>query len=354
MYPDEQNPSKGIFVQRFCEMLDRLGIKYEISSKANTTGKTSKIFAYIQFYLGTFVKLVSGNYDIAYVHYASHSSAPVLVARYFKNFKIYTNVHGSDVIPQNKVQNYMQILTRKVLARSSKIIVPSEYFKTVVVKKYQMGSIPIIVFPSSGINRELFVVQQPSKIMKTLLNLGLSTTRTTFCFASRLIEGKGWDTYLKAIDLLRRRGLVANYILVGSGPSQQKVEELITQLHLSKLIVRMPLLSQSELVDIYNCSDVFVFPTRLNESLGLVAVEAMSCGTPVISSDIAAPAQIIEDNFNGFKFRPTDSQDLSNKMASFIEDSSLSQKLVYGCLQTAARFDRLQVATIMKGIFQDE
>jgi len=57
------------------------------------------------------------------------------------------------------------------------------------------------------------------------------------------------------------------------------------------------------LADMYNCFDIFVFPTeREGESLGLVAIEAMTCGTPVIASDFAAPKYYIRNGINGYKF----------------------------------------------------
>ena len=77
-------------------------------------------------------------YDIIYIHYASHSAAPVLIANKLRKLNIYTNVHGSDVVPENASQEKMQKYTKEILKLSSKIIVPSEYFKKLVSEKYHI------------------------------------------------------------------------------------------------------------------------------------------------------------------------------------------------------------------------
>ena len=71
--------------------------------------------------------------------------------------------------------------------------------------------------------------------------------------------------------------------------------------------------SQQDLRIIYNAIDYLIFPTmREGESLGLIAIEALACGCPVISSDYAAPHYYIHDNFNGFKFQKGNFMQLSS------------------------------------------
>lgn len=85
--------------------------------------------SYIKFYLEIVIKLLCYKYEIVYIHYPSHSCLPILLVSKIKKIKIYTNVHGSDVVPQTTTQNKMLKYTKKIIKKSARIIVPSLYFK---------------------------------------------------------------------------------------------------------------------------------------------------------------------------------------------------------------------------------
>ncbi len=108
------------------------------------------------FYGSTFLKLMVFSYDLVYIQYASHSSPPVLWARRFRPIRIYTNVHGSDVLPSTGNQKRFRKYTDKILGISEKIIVPSLYFRQVVRKKYGVPADKIIVYPSGGVDQTVF------------------------------------------------------------------------------------------------------------------------------------------------------------------------------------------------------
>lgn len=86
------------------------------------------------------------------------------------------------------------------------------------------------------------------------------------------------------------------------------LHSLSDELNVSDFIDWIDLLPQIELRRIYNDIDYFIFPSELNESLGLVALEAMACGTPVIGSDYAAQSFYINDGVNGYKFKVGDAE----------------------------------------------
>lgn len=302
MYPDKRYPTYGIFVKRFCDELSRLNIKYDYSVMKKASGKVRKILNYIEFYLKTISLLIFNHYDIVYVHYASHSSLPVLIVSHLKKLHIYVNVHGSDVIPQNEKQEKMQQFTKKIIDKSQKIIVPSSYFKKVVMEKYAVVEDKISIFPSAGIDPNIFhpIKQENSVTLKQ--ELGLNNDIPIFGFASRISRGKGWDIFVQAIGILKEKGINAQFVLVGSGPQVNQLDFLIKSKGLDNSIIRLDLLPQTKLADFYNVIDFFVFPTQLHESLGLVGLESMACGTPIIASKIGAVTGYLVDESNGFSF----------------------------------------------------
>lgn len=341
MYPSEQFPSYGIFVKNFCKQLDELDISYSTSVMKKSKNKIGKIFRYILFHLVTFLKCLFVDYDVVYIHYASHSSVSVILATLFRNIRIYTNVHGSDIVPENKKQERMQIYTNKILSISEKIIVPSEYFKEYVQLKYSINSNKLFVSPSGGVDSEIFYKEDSVTNSTDVFRIG---------FVGRISYKKGWDTFIDACSLIDNK----NYeiIIVGSGPEEELMKKKISEKGMENRIHHYDLLPQDKLRGIYNKIDVFVFPTeREGESLGLVAIEAMACGRPVIASSYAAPAKYVVDGFNGFKFEMGNSVDLADKIESFRMLSSEKRKeLESGALLTAKQYDKEKVKEGIKKI----
>lgn len=322
MYPDKNNPSYGVFVKRFCNQIEKIGIDYDKSVMYKENSKLKKLIRYIMFYIITILKIMFKRYDLVYIHYASHSGLPVLLMRKIKHFKIYTNVHGSDVVPENSKQEKFQKFTKKLMCISDKIIVPSEYFKDYIIKKYLIEEQDIYIYPSAGINPQVFYKYDKIKKNEIKMNLKISNNNEIIIgFVGRIAYGKGWDTFIKALNDLNIKlpDLRFKAIIVGEGSEEKKLNYLITNTNLDDRVVRLGLLSQEKLADIYNCLSIFIFPTeREGESLGLVALEAMACGVPAIASDFAAPKYYIKDELNGYKFTVKEFKDLSAKIEKYI------------------------------------
>lgn len=341
MYPNEKFPSYGIFVKNFCQQLEELEIQYSLSVMQKSVNKLSKIFNYFIFYCKTFLTCIFVNFDIIYIHYASHSSLPVIAASKFRKLNIYTNVHGSDVVPENANHEKMQKYTKKILAKSSKIITPSKYFKEYVQTKYKVPPTKVFISHSGGVDKNIFYQENKETPYTSKLRIG---------FVSRISYKKGWDILLDACALLEN----GNYelVIVGNGPEIGAMQKKIKEKHLSEYITYYDLLPQDELRKIYNEIDVLVFPTeREGESLGLIAIEALACGTPVIASDYAAPSYYIVDGYNGFKFKKGDATQLAEKLDMF---SSLPiekrNQLITGAVNSSKKYEKEQVKKEIKYI----
>lgn len=351
MYPSNKYPSYGIFVKRFCEELKRININFELSCMKKSRFKILKILNYFNFYLITFFKIILKKYDIIYIHYASHSCIPALFASKFKKLRIYTNVHGSDVVPENKKQLKFQKYTQKVLSISEKIIVPSIYFKRYVSNKYGIEEDKINIYPSSGIDIEKFYPYPASKIKELKRKYNIEEDKTIFLYAGRITEGKGWDILLNSINLIDSKNCV--FIIAGDGNQLVEFSALCSKLKLNDRIIKLPLLSEKELINYYNLSDAFIFPTRREgESLGLVALESMACGTPVISSDFAAPSYYVKNGVNGYKFEVNNSHMLASIMKKFIESEYSKKQISKKCRDSIKCYSSSLIREELKKIFE--
>lgn len=341
MYPDKKHPSYGIFVKRFVDELDKIGTLHRESIMYQHDGKVGKIYGYLKFYIGTFFKILLGKYDCVYVHQASHSSPPVLAAIKIRKVKIYINVHGCDAAPENTSQKKMQKYTRAIIKQSDKIIVPSDYYKNYVQQKFAIDGRKIYIYPSAGIDKSVFYEKTMKEKKAARLKFKFDLDAFVFGMAGRITEGKGWDTFVEAVDILMKENIRAVFVIVGSGREDDQLNKLISERQMTDGIIRIDLLPQNGLCDFYNAIDYFVFPTRReSESLGLVALEAMACGTPVIASDFAAPKYYVKDGVNGFKFSVNDSEQLAEVMKGCctVVDKQAYQKLCDGAVETARKY----------------
>ena len=95
--------------------------------------------------------------------------------------------------------------------------------------------------------------------------------------------------------------------------------------------------NHDNLTKLYNESDVFIFPT-LGEGYGLVVLEAMSCGLPVICSSNAGGNDAIIDGYNGFVFDAGDNEDMKKKIEWFIENNNEINKMGLNARRTAEKY----------------
>lgn len=352
MFPDHENPSYGVFVKNFCDQLDDIGIQYNRVTMAKKNGKLKKLLGYFTLYFNSFIQCLFHEYDIIYIHYASHSSYGVLLASKFKKLNVFTNLHGSDVIPENKKQENMQIYTQRILSKSRCIVVPSEYFKNVVVNKYNVSSNIVYIYPSGGINNDVFHKSDDLTISKTKQEYHIDSDLLTFGMAGRISDKKGWDTFVDAIRIVLDRGYNGNFVIVGDGPEANSLETKLKELNLeNKVCFKKSLISQDDLAKYYSILDWFVFPTkREGESLGLVAVEAMACGTPVIASDFAAPKYYIDNGVNGFKFEVNNPHALAECMIRVVDGQLNKEDFKEGLEKTVAPFKRENIKDCLKEI----
>lgn len=357
MYPDDKHPSYGIFVKKFAEELDKIGVSYIKSVMYQSDKKLGKLMSYLVFYTYTFFKVLFGKYDLIYVHQAAHSSPPVIAAYKIRKAKIYTNVHGCDVVPENFRQEKMQKYTEKILKISDKVIIPSEYFKNYVEKKYGIPGNKLYIYPSAGVDKTVFYELSSDEKRKLKKRYGFHENYPAFGMAGRISTGKGWDVFANAVAELKKNGIKANFIIVGSGIENENLNELISGKNLENEISRIGMLPQADLCGFYNAIDYFVFPTkREGESLGLVAIEAMACGTPVIASDFAAPGYYVKDGLNGYKFKAGNEKELAciiKKCCSLYEGKEY-QIVHDGALETADLYSSEKIRQSLKKIFMDE
>lgn len=355
MYPSKNAPNYGVFVKNSESILLENGINIKKIVMYKEGNKLKKIFNYLVFYLKIILASLFKNFDYIYVHYASHNALPLILSKNLrKNINIVTNVHGSDVVPETTLQMKMQFLVRKLLSISNKIIVPSNYYKNKVSEKYSLNENKIYIFPSGGVSKTLFFpIHEKSKVFK---ELNLDIDFEYIGYVGRIDYKKGWDTLLEAIKLLDDGKFFEKrkVIIVGNGKEYNTFKQKISELQINRYIQLYSFLPQEKLNTLYNVFDVFCFPTkREGESLGLVGLEAMACGAPVIGSRIGGLKDYIIDKQNGLFFSTGNSEDLKNKIKLFFSYSDgKKREMELASIKTAENYTPEKTAKDLLEIFK--
>lgn len=342
MWPYNVKKTYGIFVQKIFNQLNKRGFICSVL-KLNTKSKLILPFSYCWFYLLGFIKSVWGKYDILYIHYSSHSSLGVLLAKPFIKKAIVVHVHGSDLLGKSKFKFFFNIINQKIIKKSNLLIAPSSYFKNILIKKYKCSPSKIVISPSGGVDNKIFYPIDKGSLNNPIV-LG---------FASNLIEGKGGIVLLKAIRNLKVKG-TNNFILkiVGDGPEKTKLLKFVEENDLTKYVSFYPKLDHSDLGKFFRSLDFFIFPTMLPESLGLVGLEAMACGVPVIGSAIGAIPSYLFQNKNGFLFPSGNIVKLEQSISNAIEidyDKYLLMKK--NSINEASKYESEENSTSLKNAF---
>ncbi len=324
LYPSVKTPFYGSFVKNFVEQIradERVGNVRCALLKGRHNSFLSKIWAYLKFYIRIFYLAIFYNYDLIYVHLITHSTLPLRIIGCFKKLEIVFNIHGEDLLVTTPLAKILLHCALPMLYKAKAIVVPSNYFKEIVKGQLpRLDSKKIIVSASGGVGK-IFFIPVNCKSHKPL-RIG---------YVSRIDRGKGWNVLLKAIQVLNRKNVDVEVEIVGDGSEKSQLLAYIGNNHLGNVRYLGPL-AYNELPAFYGTLDLFVFPTQLRESLGLVGLEAMASGVPVIASRMGGIQDYLIDGINGYFFESGDFEGLASKIEYF---STLTLECKFGMSQSA-------------------
>jgi phosphatidylinositol alpha-mannosyltransferase len=146
-------------------------------------------------------------------------------------------------------------------------------------------------------------------------------------FVSRLEKRKGLNYLLEAFKQVKREIPNSRLIIVGPGTRlRRKYEREVRRSHLEDVIFT-GLISYEELPRYYKTADVFCAPAICRESFGIILLEAMATGKPVVASNIEGYASVLTHNVDGLLVPPADKDMLARALISLLTDESLRREM---------------------------
>ena len=141
-------------------------------------------------------------------------------------------------------------------------------------------------------------------------------------FVGRLNYYKGLGYLIEAM-----KDIGASLVIVGGGPEKENLESRIKNLEL-KNVYFLPFQSEDELINYYHACSIFVLPSIFkSEAFGLVLIEAMACGKPLISTELGTGTSFVnQDGITGFVVPPKNSQALAQVIKKILENKKMAQE----------------------------
>jgi glycosyltransferase involved in cell wall biosynthesis len=134
----------------------------------------------------------------------------------------------------------------------------------------------------------------------------------TVCRLAGAERYKGYDQMIRALPHILRHVPDARYLLVGSGPDRSRAERLAVELNVQHAVVFAGLVPDEELSDYYNLCDLFAMPSKA-EGFGIVYLEALACGKPVLAGNKDGSRDALADGELGLLVDPDDTAEIASE-----------------------------------------
>lgn len=142
---------------------------------------------------------------------------------------------------------------------------------------------------------------------------------------ARFTPDKGHDVLVYALyDILKEKGNV-QLVFVGDGKERPKIVDLVHRLNLTENVVFVR--PQLNTVNVLSTIDVFMFTPRRKEGLGIVLLEALASGKPVVATDVGGISNVVENGVNGFLVEPSKPKLLIEPTLRLLKDKELYNKM---------------------------
>jgi glycosyltransferase involved in cell wall biosynthesis len=252
-------------------------------------------------------------WDLIHAHWLIPQGLVALLARRLarRPVALVCTSHGGDLFAmRGKV---FRAIKRAVLRASSRVSVVSEAMRNAVLA---LGIAPekVAVIPMGVDLRERFTPDPR-----------IPRERNQLLFVGRLVEKKGVGLLLGALPRVLRAFPDTQLTIAGGGPLEAELRQLAASLHISDHVDFNGMVSQSDLPALYRRATLFVAPFLVadsgdQEGFGLVLVEAMGCGCPVICGEVPAVRDIVLDGNTGVLVNPRNPLDLTDAITGLLAD----------------------------------
>ncbi len=325
MYPSAQHPAYGIFVaNHVARMTQQHGVSFQMAVSHHQPRSLRERVSKYSLAPWVVARAAQKPADLAHLHYLSAAHAPAAFPALLKsNLPLVVTLHGGDV-SSPPLWGLRKKLVQQILGRAAAVIAVSGWVKQIALGLGVAEERLHVI--SMGCDLDVFQYVPPTEKEAAKQRLGLGPGPMVLCVGD-LIPRKGVDLLLGALA-----GISAHLVLAGAGPERQKLEQQANRLGIQT--TWLGAVPHAVLSGWYAAADVFVFPTR-DEPLGLVTLEAMASGTPVLATRVGGVPELVVDQENGLLVATENVAALQQGLLRLLGDPVLRAKLALAGQKTA-------------------
>jgi D-inositol-3-phosphate glycosyltransferase len=195
--------------------------------------------------------------------------------------------------------------------------------------------------------------------------IGLRPENRMILFVGRIEPLKGVDTLIQAVATLGKglsgRRHPVHLAIIGGEPDadsaemseeMSRLQRLSDDLCMGGMVVFLGKRAQDTLPYYYSAAEVLVMPS-LYESFGMVALEAMACGTPVIASEVGGLGYLVQDGLTGYTVPDSDPGALSSKLSILLGNNQLRAEMGERAAAYAREYVWEKIATSIINVYQE-
>ena len=234
-----------------------------------------------------------------------------------------THILFPEYLPNKFALYYAKFMISRAVKRSEYILTVSENTKKDLIKYFNADPNKIVI-TYNGVDKK-FRCKEKSEYEYLYSKYRIDRNKKILLYVGNKKPHKNIAKLIKAMSLLENK---ENYTLVLSGKGFEgynELENLSDKLGLNELIIHTGIVSDEELVDLYNLADLFVFPS-LYEGFGIPLLESMACGTPVICSNSSSLPEVVGDA--ALMFDPNDEVELARSIEGVLSNKQLYKELI--------------------------
>ncbi|MEA3489045.1 MAG: glycosyltransferase [Candidatus Omnitrophota bacterium] len=261
-------------------------------------------------------------YDIINTYFAIPSGPAGSFLSRISGIPNVLNILGGDIYdPSKKTSPHRHAILRRtvrnVMINASKVVTESTNIAN-YAKTFYRPAKDITVIPLG--------LPEPHFTQITREELFLRQDKLYLISIGRFIKRKGFDFLIKATGLLRKQGNDIDLMLIGEGPERAALEKLSNKLGVSDHITFLDSVSDEKKFQYLAAADIYVLPS-LHEGFGIVLLEAMYCGLPIVATNEGGQTDIVEDGENGLLVPPHDPAALADAIALLMKDPDQRQDM---------------------------
>lgn len=272
----------------------------------------------------------SGNFDVIHAHdWIVAFAARTL--KYSYRIPLVSTIHATEYGRNgglhNDLQRYIASVEWWLTYESWKVICNSNYMKSEIKYIFQLPDDKIQVIPN-GVDPKIFDgIQRDYEFRR---NYAADNEKIVF-FVGRLVHEKGAGVLIEAVPKILYYYNDVKFVIAGKGPQMDYLKNRVEEMGLANKVYFTGFVHDNVRNNLFKCADVDVLPS-LYEPFGIVALEGMVAGVPVVVADTGGLGEIINHGHDGMKAYVGNANSLADSILALLHEKDLADKCVKNAL----------------------